>query len=70
MSNERIYQLQVSATRKRDGYRLGYGHNLKRNYKSLNGAIEAAKNYDPNECWRTDGVRVVNRTTGEVLWES
>ena len=108
------FQLQGNYTRYEDGHHIGFdtieGPNRRRNYKTLDNAIRAAKKelrrnsftpivrseterygsgkYDytihyyaedgrelsvttePCEFWHTDAIRIVDRETQEVLWES
>jgi hypothetical protein len=112
-TNDRNYQLQGSYTRYYDGRRIGFGTiegpNKRRNYKTLESAIRAAKKelrnndhpkvvrceheyYGPRSCdyhlhsyaedgheftygedyefWHVDALRIVDRETQKVLWES
>ena len=73
------FQLQGSYTRYEDGHHIGFdtieGPNRRRNYKTLESAIRRAKNelkggIDFLEFWHADAIRIVDRETQEVLWES
>ena len=73
------FQLQGSYTRYEDGHHIGFdtieGPNRKRNYKTLESAMRQAKKEleggtDFLRFWHADAIRIVDRETQEVLWES
>lgn len=111
-SDERRYQLQGSYTRYKDGMRAGFDSDFgpckRRNFKTIESAIKAAKKElkenelpkvvktieerdsrgrlvsfelfaedghkfeyeEKHSFWHVDGVRIVDRITGKVLWQA
>ena len=108
-NDDRMFQLQGEYTRYFDGFHSGFGDDKRRNFKTIESAIRAAKKalkmndlpkvvrsykeqYGPRHYdyrthsfgedgheftygeeysyWHADALRIVNRVTGKVLWES